>query len=115
MPAGPILQALRVQLAFLVRLTCNSPENNLQFSGETLAFLMRNGSFSPEKRKYFSGELDVFLMRNESSSRRAVVFQSGGIAFATGRLRGWENRGRISGTGWLEIQMHTAHNSPWRG
>ena len=57
MPVGPIWQALRVQLEFLVRLTSNSRENNFQFSGEQLPILARNGSISREKRKCFSGEL----------------------------------------------------------
>ena len=48
MPDEPIWQALRGQLAFLVRTTCNTREKQMQFSRETEVILARNGSNSRE-------------------------------------------------------------------
>ena len=54
MPDEPIWQALRGQLAFLVRTTCNPREKQMQFSREMKAILARNGSVSREKWIYLS-------------------------------------------------------------
>ena len=73
MPKEPILQALRVQHAFLARPRSISRENIMRFSRETNAFLARNGSNSRENCDCFSREMEVILARNGSSSRQTAI------------------------------------------